>query len=108
MTKRPRWVVVKISNFVNMQKRNYYGELTFQDVKRYLSVFASKKEFDRKVDTGIGSKKIRDQTLKVGSKVYGDDFDFDDVKSNFNYQDDIQIVHVTDSFTMNYPNLVVF
>ncbi len=93
---------------VKMEKRNYHGQMTFSDVKAYLGLFASKNDTDRRVDTGHGHKRIRDMTLKTGSKVYGDEFNFNDFKSNFIDLEDIQIVHVTDTFTMNYPNLIIF
>lgn len=107
ITTRPKWVVVKNSNAVFLDKRTYHGAMTFNDLKRYLNIFASKEMIDRKVDTGYGHTKIRDQVLKTGSKIKAVEFDFNDFKSNFLY-DDIIILHICDTFSLNYPNLIVF
>lgn len=99
---------MKLSSLVKMEKRNYHGQMSFSDLRNYLSLFASKNQTDRKVDTGLGHKRVRDMTIKSGSKVHGLEFNFDDFKGNLVYPEDIQLVHVTDTFTMNYPNLIVF
>ena len=101
-------MVVKIKNLVNMEKRKYFGRLTFSDVSNYLSLFATKNETDRTQQTDIGTKRIRDQILKNGSKIHVDEINYENFRSNFDYPDDIIILHVTDTFSMNYPNLHTF
>lgn len=108
MTSRPRWAVVKIKNSVFMEKRQYKGRLSYSDLSNYLSLFASKNETDRTQMTDIGTKKIRDSVLKNGSKVNVQEINYDQFRSNFNYTEDIIILHVTDTFSMNYPNLHTF
>lgn len=108
ITSRPKWLVVRIKNLVNMEKRSYSGTLGFNELKDYLSVFASKEKTNRAQDYGIGKTAIRDQTLKKGSKIQAAPFNFDDFRANFIYPDEVQIVHVTDTMSMNYPNLVIF
>lgn len=108
VTSRPRWVVVKIKNLVFMEKRQYKGRLTFSDVSNYLSLFASKNETDRTQMTDIGSNRVRDTVLKNGSKIHVDEINYENFRSNLNYPEDIIILHVTDTFSMNYPNLHTF
>lgn len=108
VTTRPKWVVVKMGNVVFMDRRTYQGPLSFPDLRNYLSIFASKNATDRKVDTGLGNTRVRDQVLKQGSKLWTKDLNFDDWKGNFLYPEEIVIVHVTDTFAMNYPNLLIF
>ena len=57
---------------------------------------------------GIGKQRIRDQVLRRGSEIQAEEFNFNDFTANFNYPNDVQIVHVTDTMSMNYPNLVIF
>lgn len=108
VTSRPKWVVVKIKNMVNMEKRNYNGKLTFPDVSNYLDLFASKNQTDRTQTSELHNKRIRDQVLKNGSKIAVEEISYTQYKSNFNHPDDIIILHVTDTFSMNYPNLHTF
>ena len=108
VTSRPRWTVVNIKNLVFMQKRQYRGKLTFSDVSNYLSLFAAKNETDRSQTTDLSSKKVRDSVLKNGSKIYVEEINYDNFKSNLNYPEDVIILHVTDTFSMNYPNLHTF
>jgi hypothetical protein len=91
-----------------MEKRQYRGRLTFSDVSNYLSLFASKNATDRTQTTEIGSKRVRDSVLKNGSNIFVEEIDYDNFKSNLNYPEDIIILHVTDTFSMNYPNLHTF
>ena len=107
-TSRPKWIVVKIKNMVNMEKRNYNGKLTFPDVSNYLDLFASKNQTDRTQTSELHNKRIRDQVLKNGSKIAVEEISYTHYKSNFNHPDDIIILHVTDTFSMNYPNLHTF
>lgn len=108
ITSRPKWMVVKLKNLVNMEKRKYHGKLSFPDVNNYLSLFASKNETDRTQMEDIGKQRIRDQILKNGSKINVEEIDYSNFKANFDYPDDIIILHVTDTFSMNYPNLFTF
>jgi hypothetical protein len=108
ITSRPKWVVVNIKNLVFMDKRYYRGKLTFSDLSNYLSLFASKNETDRTQNTEIGNSRVRDTVLKNGSKIFVQEIDYDDFKSNLNYPEDVVILHVTDTFSMNYPNLHTF
>lgn len=108
VTSRPKWIVVKIKNMVNMEKRNYNGKLTFPDVSNYLDLFASKNQTDRTQTSELHNKRIRDQVLKNGSKIAVEEISYTQYKSNFNHPDDIIILHVTDTFSMNYPNLHTF
>lgn len=91
-----------------MEKRNYKGKLSFADVSNYLSLFASKNETDRTQMTDIGTKRIRDTVLKNGSKIQVEEINYDNIKASLNYPEDIIILHVTDTFSMNYPNLHTF
>jgi hypothetical protein len=93
---------------VNMEQRRYHGKLTFSDVSNYLSLFASKNQTDRTQASELYNKRIRDQVLKNGSKILVDEIDYNNFKSNFEYPNDIIILHVTDTFSMNYPNLHTF
>lgn len=108
MTSRPKWAVVKIKNMVNMEQRKYHGRLTFSDVSNYLSLFASKDQTDRTQTSELHNKRIRDQILKNGSKIDVTEIDYNQFKPNLDYPDDIIILHVTDTFSMNYPNLHTF
>jgi hypothetical protein len=108
ITSRPKWMVVKLKNLVNMEKRKYHGRLSYSDVSNYLSLFASKNETDRTQMEDIGKTRIRDQILKNGSKITVEEIDYTNFKSNFDHPDDIIILHVTDTFSMNYPNLFTF
>lgn len=101
-------MVVNIKNLVYMQKRIYRGKLTYPDVSNYLSLFASKNETDRTQMTDIGNKRVRDTVLKNGSKIFVEEINYEDFKSNLNYPEDVIIMHVTDTFSMNYPNLHTF
>jgi hypothetical protein len=108
VTSRPRWLVIKIRDAVKMEKRTYRGSLAFEDLRTYLSLFAAKEPIDREVNARVGERRIRDQVLKRGSEVRAEEFNYNDFASNFNYRDDVQIVHVTDTMSLNYPNLVIF
>lgn len=108
VTSRPRWMIVKIKNLVFMEKRTYKGKLSYTDLANYLSVIAPKNETDRTMMTDIGSKRIRDSVLKNGSKINVQEINYENYKSNLNYPEDIIILHVTDTFSMNYPNLHTF
>ena len=100
--------MIKIKNLVFMEKRQYKGRLTFSDVSNYLSLFATKNETDRTQMTDIGSQKVRDTVLKNGSKLSVEEINYENFRSNLNYPEDIIILHVTDTFSMNYPNLHTF
>lgn len=108
ITSRPRWLVVKLKNLVNMEQRKYHGRMSFSDVSDYLALFATKNETDRTQMEDIGKQRIRDQILKNGSKIYVEEIDYTNLKANFDHPDDIVILHVTDTFSMNYPNLFTF
>ena len=108
VTSRPRWIVIKIRDAVKMEQRKYRGAMSFEGLRTYLSLFAAKEPVDREANPGIGKQRIRDQVLRRGSEIQAEEFNFNDFTANFNYPNDVQIVHVTDTMSMNYPNLVIF
>lgn len=109
VTSRPKWVVVRLTNPVYMTTRKYTGNLTFASLKDYLHLFAAENETDRTQNKGMGTTPMRDNLLNQGlSKLRAKEFDFDNYKNNFEDPNEIVIVHITDAFAMNYPNLIVF
>jgi hypothetical protein len=108
VTSRPRWIVIKIRDAVKMEKRSYRGQLSFEELRAYLSLFAAKEPVDREANAGMSKRRVRDQVLKRGSEIRAEEFNYNDFASNFNYPEDVQIVHVTDTMSLNYPNLVIF
>lgn len=110
ITSKPRWMVTKLKDQVGFEKRVYHGDLTFEDLDRYLDLFAKKEAVDRTNQGGLGKEDLRDIISKKGkTNVKVDrEFDFDTFKNNFREKDQVHIVHVIDPLTMNYPNLVIF
>lgn len=110
ITSKPKWIVVKVKNSVYMDVRRYQGELTFSGLRAYLEVIAPKQEINRNDQQDIGKVPLRDQVMKGGmSKLKGAlEFDYDNLLANFDHPEDIVIIHVTDTLSMNYPNLLIF
>ena len=108
VTQRPRWLVVKIRDAVKLEKRTFRGALGFEGLRAYLSLFAAKEPLDREANPRLGERRVRDQVLRRGSELRAEEFNFNDFAANFDYREDVQIVHVTDTMSLNYPNLVIF
>ena len=102
-TSRPRWMVLKTNGVVGFEKRNYVGKRTFGDLKSYLSVFAEVTPLDRR-DKDY-KKSIRERMGHLGHLLQAQKFDYGDLRRNIDYEDEIVILHVTDTLSMDYPNL---
>lgn len=109
ITTKPKWVVIKVKNTVFMDVRRYQGELTFSGLRAYLEAIAPKQEINRNDQQDIGKTPLRDQVMKGGmSKLKGAiEFDYDNLLANLDHPDEVVIIHVTDTLSMNYPNLLI-
>lgn len=105
-TAKPRWAVLKKNGVVGYVTRNYIGKRTFNDLRDYLKVFAENKAKDRR---GTNYKKsLRERASHLGHTLEYQDFDFYDFDRNLDYPDELVFLHVTDTLSMDYPNLNIF
>lgn len=105
-TTKPRWIVLKKNGPVGYTIRKYIGKRNFNDLRDYLKVFAEKEAKDRK-GTNY-KKKLRERASHLKHTLQYQDFDFYHFERNLNYPDEIVFLHVTDSLSMDYPNLNIF
>jgi hypothetical protein len=69
-------------------------------------VFAEKAPKNRE---GINYKKsMRERASHLKHKLKYQDFDHYDFERNLDYPDEVVILHITDSLSMDYPNLNIF
>lgn len=106
MTVKPRWVVLKKNGPVGYEPRKYIGKRNFEDLRTYLTVFAEKTPKDRR-GTNY-KKKMRERASHLSHTLKYQDFDHYDFDRNIDFPDEIVFLHITDSLSMDYPNLNIF
>lgn len=104
-TTKPRWVVLKRLGKVKFKRKNYLGKRDFDELKAFLGIYALGKGIDRRA---VDYKKIlRERMSHTGEALKAEKFDFLNFERNIDFEDDIVILHVTDTLSLDYPNLKI-